>query len=142
MIVNKVAHLFILHVLNNLDDTVLSKKKILQDILVTVDDNIHDPSFQNLFLGIYCPESRRYFTKDDIEAFTFLQQHSTSKKDKEQRRKELLQAFNKPLEVFFEENFSKYISDVQKNPLIVKVVSGRMELGGVNQSDFMDEFFR
>jgi hypothetical protein len=45
MIKNKVAHLFIVHVLNNLDDTVMSKKKILSDILLTIDDNINERSF-------------------------------------------------------------------------------------------------
>ena len=55
MITNKVAHLFILHILNTLDDTVISKKKILNDILITIDENINDRCFQNIFLGIYAP---------------------------------------------------------------------------------------
>lgn len=29
MVTNKVAHLFLLHILNNLDDTVMARKKIL-----------------------------------------------------------------------------------------------------------------
>lgn len=62
MITNKVAHLFIVHIVNNLDDTVSSKKKILNDILLTVDDNINDKCFQNLLIGIYSPSSKRYFT--------------------------------------------------------------------------------
>ena len=45
MLTNKVAHLFILHVLNTLDDTVLSKKKLLQDILICVDDSYNDISY-------------------------------------------------------------------------------------------------
>lgn len=45
MVTNKVAHLFLLHILNSLDDTVMSKKKLLQDILVTVDENATDKSF-------------------------------------------------------------------------------------------------
>jgi hypothetical protein len=50
MIKNKVAHLFIVHVLNNLDDTVMSKKKILSDILLTIYDYINERSFYDLFL--------------------------------------------------------------------------------------------
>jgi len=61
MITNKIAHLFILHTLNTLDDTVISKKKILNDILLTIDDNIGDKCFQNIFLGICQPLSKRYF---------------------------------------------------------------------------------
>lgn len=45
MVVNKVASLFLVHVLNSLDDTVMSKKKILNDILLTLDDNIEDRTF-------------------------------------------------------------------------------------------------
>jgi hypothetical protein len=69
MIVNKVAHLFILYIINNLDDTVMTKKKLLNDIILTIDDNITDRSFQNIFLGIIMPNSKRYFTQDEIQAF-------------------------------------------------------------------------
>jgi hypothetical protein len=62
MITNKVAHLFILHILNNLDDTVMSKKKILNDILLTIDENVSDKCFQNIFIGIVAPNSKRFFT--------------------------------------------------------------------------------
>jgi pumilio family protein 6 len=42
MVTNKIAHLFIIHVLNNLDDTVISKKKILNDMLITLEENKDD----------------------------------------------------------------------------------------------------
>ena len=45
MATNKIAHLFLIHVANNLDDTQLTKKKLLHDVLLTLDDNIADPSF-------------------------------------------------------------------------------------------------
>ena len=45
MVTNKVASLFIVHMLNNLDDTVISKKKLIHDILLTVDDNASDKCF-------------------------------------------------------------------------------------------------
>jgi pumilio family protein 6 len=86
MITNKVAHLFILHVLNSLDDTVLSKKKILQDMLLTMDDNKNDECFSKIFIGMYSPNTKQYFTAEDLEAFNCLKEHTTSKKDPEVRR--------------------------------------------------------
>jgi hypothetical protein len=61
MITNKVAHLFIVHVLNSLDDTVLSKKKLLADILLTLEENKSDDCFVRIFIGIFTPMSKRYF---------------------------------------------------------------------------------
>jgi len=88
MAVNKVASLFLVHVLNTLDDTVISKKKIINDILLTLDDHVDE--LQHIFLGIYSPGSKRYFSSEDIAAFEVLKEHSTSKKDAQQRRAELL----------------------------------------------------
>ena len=68
MVTNKIAHLFIVHVINNLDDTVVSKKKILNDILMTIDENITDKCFNTVFLGIYAPKSKRYFQQEEINA--------------------------------------------------------------------------
>ena len=90
MITNKIAHLFIIHVLNNLDDTVLSKKKILNDMILTIDDNKNDPHFSKIFIGIHSPMSKRYFAPDEIEAFESFKKHTTSKKEDAIRRKELL----------------------------------------------------
>lgn len=45
MVVNKVASLFILHVLNTLDDTVISKKKLLNDMLTWIDDFATDRTY-------------------------------------------------------------------------------------------------
>lgn len=111
MVTNKVAHLFLVHVLNNLDDTVVSKKKILNDILLTIDENISDKCFATIFLGIYAPNSKRYFQQDEIDAFEAMQEHSTSKKDPAVRRLELMNICTKPLETFFEENMLWYLMD-------------------------------
>jgi len=81
MVTNKIAHLFLVHVINNLDDTVISKKKILSDILLTIDENKSDECFIKIFMGIYSPLSKRFFTNDDIDAFEAFKEHSTSKKD-------------------------------------------------------------
>jgi pumilio family protein 6 len=142
MLTNKVACLFILHVLNNLDDTVLSKKKILQDILLTIDDNKSDECFAKIFVGIQAPLSKTHFTGEEIEAFEALKEHSSSKKDALVRRKELMEIVTKPLETFFEENMLYYLMDTEKSPLLTKTFAMRVELGGVKDSDAVDEMFR
>ena len=58
------------------------------------------------------------------------------------RRAELLQVVTKPLETFFEENMLYYLMDTQKNQLLPKTLSARIELGGVKESDCMDEMLR
>lgn len=73
MSTNRVASLFITHILNNLDDTVISKKKILHDLLLSVDEGIEEKCFQNIFIGIHSPLQKRYFDADDIAAFTAYQ---------------------------------------------------------------------
>lgn len=45
MTTNKIAHLFLIHVINHLDDTQMTKKKILHEVLKTIDDNINDKNF-------------------------------------------------------------------------------------------------
>jgi hypothetical protein len=45
MIQNKLAHLFVIHVTNTLDDTQLTKKKLLHESLKVVDDQIGDKCF-------------------------------------------------------------------------------------------------
>ena len=142
MITNKVAHLFIVHIVNNLDDTVSSKKKILNDILLTVDENINDKCFQNLFIGIYSPKSKRYFTQEDIDAFETFQEHTSSKKDPVVRRDELIRIITKPLETFYEEHMLIYVMDITKNPLFRQVLQARIEIGEFKASDAMDEMFR
>ena len=142
MITNKVAHLFIVHIINNLDDTVISKKKIINDILLTVDENINDRCFQNIFLGIYAPKSRRFFGQEDVEAFEIYQEHTTSKKDPNVRRDELIKIVTKPLETFYEEHMLIYVMDITKNPLFIKVLQARIEIGEFKSSDAMDEMFR
>jgi hypothetical protein len=45
MLTNKIAHLFLIHIVTTLDDTQLSKKKILHEALKQVDDQIGDKSY-------------------------------------------------------------------------------------------------
>ena len=111
-------------------------------MLITIDDNANDINFQNIFLGIYALKSKRYFQNDDIFAFNSLAEHTTSKKDKDVRRMELLKIINGPLEKFYEEHMHFYLMDIVNNPLMAKVIQGRIELGNVKDSDAVDDLFR
>jgi len=142
MVTNKIAHLFIIHIVNNLDDTVISKKKILSDVLVMIDDLKSDECFVKLFMGIFCPDSKRYFSEEELEAFSCLKEHSTSKKDADQRHQEILSIVTKPIETFFEENMLYYLLDTRKNHLLPRVLGARIELGSIKESDCMDEMLR
>ena len=42
MISNKIAHLFIVHILNTLDDTTILKKKIVSELIKSLDELIND----------------------------------------------------------------------------------------------------
>ena len=107
-----------------------------------MDDNKTDESFCKILIGVYHPQAKQYFTADDIEAFDALKERTTSKKDPVIRRKELLQITTMPLEKFFEENMLYYLMDTEKNHLLAKTISARIELGDVEKSDAVDELFR
>jgi len=55
MVTNKVAHLYLIHVANTLDDTQLTKKKLLHEVLKLVDDNIADKMYQNVLISVLLP---------------------------------------------------------------------------------------
>ena len=55
MVVNKISHLFVIHVANTLDDTQLTKKKILHETLKLLDDNIDDKCYQNVLMSALQP---------------------------------------------------------------------------------------
>jgi hypothetical protein len=136
MSTNRIAHLFIIHVLNNLDDTVISKKKIIHDMMLTLDDNFEDKFYQNLYVGIHTPLAKRFFDDEEITALSAYKEQSTSKKDSEQRREELMSYVCKPLESFFEEkvNLMDHLLNINKLPILSKTFAMRIELGNVTQS--------
>lgn len=57
MLQNKLAHLFLIHVANTLDDTQLTKKKLLHESLKAVDDLIGDKCYQNVLISALLPPS-------------------------------------------------------------------------------------
>lgn len=48
---NKIGHLFLIHIANTLDDTQLTKKKILHEALKLVDDLISDKFYQSMMIS-------------------------------------------------------------------------------------------
>jgi hypothetical protein len=46
------------------------------------------------------------------------------------------------LEKFYEENMHSFLVDIKNHPLLIKVIATRIELGGVKDSECMDEVFR
>jgi hypothetical protein len=55
MAVNRVAHLYLVHVANTLDDTQLTKKKLLHECLKQIDDLIADKSYQTVLISSLLP---------------------------------------------------------------------------------------
>ena len=53
-----------------------------------------------------------------------------------------MQHFVGPLEKFYEEHMQGFLLDIRNHPLLIKVIATRIELGGVKESDCMDELFR
>lgn len=84
--------------------------------------------------------SKRHFTPDELDAFGALSEHTTSKKDTDVRRMELLNLITPPLEKFFEENMLFYLTD--SNQLLPITLNARIEIGNVDKSDAFDEMIR
>lgn len=112
MLANKNAHLFLIHVANTLDDTQLTKKKLLHEALKVVDDLIQDKCFQSFMIANLLPNDfskNVNLTQSDLDCFSTLQSLSTSKKDPKTRAQELFKICQKPLELFFEEKLQYYL---------------------------------
>ena len=108
--VNKVAHLFVCHMLLTLDDTILAKKKIITPLLMAIDDNINDPNYQRVISAIFSGPIQRLFYAEDLEAFNAFNEYQTSKKDPEQRKGEIMPITLKAFFSYLEEHISFYIS--------------------------------
>lgn len=57
-------------------------------------------------------------TPDDIKAFQTLSEFNTSKKEKQIREHELFKIVEKPLEMFFEEKLTHYLSQINESPVL------------------------
>ena len=103
MALNKIAHLFLIHVANNLDDTQLTKKKVLHEVLLKIDENIEDFFYQNVLNGALSPleeeqtqdstqsvyKRNTFITQDELSSMSLFLDKSASKKDRQIRGREL-----------------------------------------------------
>jgi hypothetical protein len=127
MAVNKIAHLYLVHVANTLDDTQLTKKKLLHECLKQVDELITDKFYQTVLISALLPmpteqKDQKFkntvVTKEDLASFSVLGQWNTSKKDSATRASELFKIAQKPLEMFFEEKLATYLTDIREQPVL------------------------
>jgi hypothetical protein len=96
MLSNKIAHLFLIHIANTLDDTQLTKKKLLHEALKVVDDQIGDKCYQTFIISSLLPKATKdqqvrntSLTPEEQELLSTLSQLTTSKKDAAVRSNEL-----------------------------------------------------
>ena len=155
MATNRIAHLFLIHVANNLDDTQLTKKKLMHEVLIKIDDNIDDANFRNILNAALQPleveqnasgdmqyKRNSFIQADELQAMSLLLSKSTSKKDRKVRAKELFKIVQKPLEMFFEEKLSFYLLDNKPNTVLKHLFVGVAGLGEAGSSDLVDEMVR
>jgi len=131
MVTNRIAHLFVIHVANNLDDTQLTKKKLMHDVLIKIDDHIDDFFFQNVLNASLMPlevekaengdlryKSNGILTAEELSNMSLFLSKSTSKKDRKVRSSELFKIVQKPLSMFFEERLSYQLLDDKPNKVM------------------------
>ena len=138
---NKVAHLFVVHMINTLDDTIHTRKRLLVDMLRHAEDLSTDKYYQTVFCGIFMPNSNAYFSDEDRIAFSAFKEHSTSKKAPEQRKKEILAIIMGPLAKFYEEHMTFMLQD-SHNFMLREYLSELMREGADSQEDLIDEIVR
>lgn len=156
MVVNKIAHLFVIHVANTLDDTQLTKKKILHEAIKVIDDHIEDHFYQSVLISALTQEAplqkvqkeqkvkvfhNPFLTVDDLKCMQSGKEFSTSKKDPVTRHHELVKIVQKPLETFFEEKLTYYLQEPKGN-IVMKALFIAIASQGTDESDLIDEFLR
>ena len=156
MVVNKIAHLFVIHVANTLDDTQLTKKKVLHEAIKVIDDHIEDHFYQSVLISaltLPAPIDKSkdektktfhnpFLTAEDLKCLRAGSQLSTSKKDPVTRHKELVKIVQKPLETFFEEKLQYYLQEPKGNILMKALFIAIAAQGNADESDLVDEFLR
>merc|ERR1719469_1144984 len=93
MMTNKIAHLFLIHIITTLDDTQRTKKKILHEALKMIDDQIQNTEFQCVLLSALLPTdvlAKKHINAEEFSGMQTLQARSSSKKDKKIRHAELV----------------------------------------------------
>lgn len=151
LLTNRIGHLFVIHVANTLDDTQLTKKKVLHEALKLIDDHIDDKCYQNVLLSALSPlqsetkhtlKSRSYLTEEELQCLSTFLDKSTSKKARKLRGAELTTIVQKPLEMFFEEKLQYQLVDIKANPVMKALFVAIAANGTMETSDLVDEMMR
>ena len=90
------GYLLILKIFDCVDDTVLVRKAILNDLVKSVDELVEDVNGNKLILHLLSPGANRYFNARDISILNMKGKYS--KKDSNIRRAELLKPLKPALE--------------------------------------------
>jgi len=85
---------------------------------------------------------KRFLSAEEAEGLTVLSTSTTSKKDTAIRTNELVKIVQKPLEKFFEEKLSYYLSDINSNIVLKSLCTAIVQNGTIGESDLMDELLR
>lgn len=80
---NPIASLFLIQVVNQLDDTVTGKKYIVNDLVTKLEELMEDRIGRRTYVGLLNSISPQAFSKDEIQSMIYLQDESTSKKSAE-----------------------------------------------------------
>ena len=125
----------------------------MHDVLLQLDDNISDPSYQNVLLSALAPltvspkdatayAGTYFIPKEDLAAMGYLLGKSTSKKERSVRGQELIKIVEKPLETFFEEKLGYYLLDTKPNRVMKQLFVTLATTGAASGSDLVDEMLR
>ncbi|XP_067027908.1 pumilio homolog 3-like [Acropora muricata] len=105
------GHLVLLALLDSVDDTVLVKKIVFSEIQSNLKELALDTYGRKVLIYLLCPRSPAYFHPTIVELLKKGDENTTSKKDTEQRQRELLEGISPALLQLVEENLKELIFD-------------------------------
>lgn len=105
------GHLVLLALLDSVDDTVLVKKIVFSEIQSSLKELALDTYGRKVLIYLLCPRSPAYFHPTIVELLKKGDENTTSKKDTEQRQRELLEGMSPALLQLVEDNLQELIFD-------------------------------
>ncbi len=114
----------------------------LRTLLKNLDDLISDRSYQAILIACIVGASKRYFLPEDLEAFSFKAELTTSKKAADVRQQELRDIVMKPLDIFYEEHLSDHLTDSKSALFREFMLALPLTADSERHADFVDELLR
>lgn len=147
MIVNPVSSLFLIHVLHTLDDTVTSRKAIMNELIQSYETGKENQTTLKLYVGLfqYSPtilkegSNQGMFYREELDAFAFNLEHSTSKKEHATRRVEILDMICGEVAKDVEENMGTILTE-RGNPMLYEMMAYSIEQN--SYEEIRHEFYR